>query len=57
METAHGLTNVQRNVIKNVIFNDVEAIVHMPNPLAHPIERAGGRQERGTGVHGKFIPA
>ena len=57
METAHGLTNAQRNVIKNVIFNDVEAIVHMPNPLAHPIEQAGGRQERGTLFHGKFIPA
>ena len=33
-----------KNVIKNVIFIDVDAIVHMPNPLAHPIEQAGGLQ-------------
>ena len=49
METAHGLTNAQINVIKNVIFNDVEAIVLMPNPLAHPIEQAGGLQGRVPG--------
>lgn len=26
------------------------------NPLAHQVEQAGGRQGRGTGFHGKFIP-
>ena len=57
METVHGLINVQINVIKNVIFNDVEAIVRIPNPLSHLMEQAGGRQERGAGFHGKFIPA
>jgi hypothetical protein len=34
METAYGLTNAQINVVKKVIFIDVEAIVHMPKPLA-----------------------
>ena len=55
METAHGLTNVQINVVKNVIFNDVEAIVHILNPLAHLIKQADGLQGRGTGFHGNLI--
>ena len=57
METANGLTNMQKNVVKKVIFNDVLAIVHMPNPLATLVEQAGGLQGGGTVFRGKFIPA
>ena len=39
-----------------VIFLGFEAIVHIPNPLAHVNEQAGGLQGRSTGFHGKFIP-
>ena len=53
----HGPINAQIIEFKKGIFNDVEAIVHTPNPLAHLIEQAGGLQGRGTGFHGKFIPA
>jgi hypothetical protein len=42
---------------KKGTFNDVEAIVHIPNPLAHLTEQAGGVQGRDTGFHGEFIPA
>lgn len=42
----HGLINAKIIEFKNVIFNDVEAIVHIPNPLAHLIEQAGGLQGR-----------
>ena len=57
MSLPNGLINVQIIEFKNAIFNDVEAIVHIFNPLAHLIEQAGGLQGRGTGFHGKFIPA
>jgi hypothetical protein len=57
IETPDGQTNVRKNVIKNVIINAVEVIVHMPTTLAHPIEQAGGLQGRGTVFHGKFMPA
>ena len=57
MKLAHGLTNAKIIDAKKVTFNDVEAIVHIPNPLAHLIDQAGGLQGRGTGFHDKFIPA
>ena len=44
------------NSIK-VIFIGLEAIVKIPNPLAHLIVQAGGLQKRSTEFHGKFIPA
>jgi hypothetical protein len=53
----HGLINAQIIEFKNVIFNDVGAIVHISNPLVHLIDQAGVLQGRGIGLHGKFIPA
>jgi hypothetical protein len=53
----HGLINEKIIKFKNVMFNDVVAIVHIPNSLAHLIEQADGLQERGAGFHGKFIRA
>jgi len=53
----HRLINAQIIKFKNVMFNDVGAIVHIPNPLAHQVEQAGELQGRGIGFHGKFIPA
>ena len=53
----HGLINAKIIKFKNIIFNDVEAIVHISNLLAHLIDQAGGLQGRGAGFHGKFIPA
>jgi hypothetical protein len=53
----YGLINAQIFEFKNAMFIDVEAIVHISNPLAHLIEQAGGLQGRGAGFHGKFIPA
>ena len=52
-----GLSNVKIIDAKKVTFNDVEAIVHISNALAHLIEQAAGLQGRGTGFHGRFIPA
>jgi hypothetical protein len=46
IELTHGLINAQIIEFKNVIFNDVEAIVHVSNPLAHLIDQAGGLQGR-----------
>ena len=57
MKLAHGLTNAKIIDAKKVTFNNVEAIVHIPNPLAHLVEQAGGVQGRDTGFHGEFIPA
>lgn len=37
-------------------FLRLEAIVQMPNPLAHLIEQAGRLQRRRAGFYGKFIP-
>ena len=55
LKLPRGLRNAKIIAAKKVTFNDVEAIVHIPNPLAHLIEQAGGLQGRGTGFHGKFI--
>jgi len=49
-----GLTNVKIIDVKKVTFNDVEAIMHISNRLAHLIEQAVGLQGRGIGFHGKF---
>ena len=46
LKSPHGLRNAQIIKFKNVIFNDVEAIVHILNPLAHLIDQAGGLQGR-----------
>ena len=52
-----GLSNAKIIDAKKVTFNDVEAIVHIPNPLAQLFAQAGGLQGKGTGFHGEFIPA
>lgn len=53
----HGLRNTKIIDAKKVTFNDVEAIVQMPNPIAYLIEQAGGLKRRGAGFHGEFIPS
>jgi hypothetical protein len=40
-----------------VNFLGAEAIVHVPDTLAHLIQQAGGLQWRGAGFHGKFTTA
>ena len=57
LKLSRGLSNVKIIDAKKGTFNDVEAIVHIPNPLAHLIEQAGGVQGRDTEFHGEFIPA
>jgi hypothetical protein len=57
LKLPRGLTNGKIIDAKKVTFNDVEAIVHIPNSLSHLIEQADGLQERGAGFHGKFIRA
>ncbi|MEY3740330.1 MAG: hypothetical protein RLZZ192_1006, partial [Pseudomonadota bacterium] len=47
--------NKKKNPI-NVILLGFEAIVLIPNLLAHLIEQAGGLLGRSTGFHGQFIP-
>jgi hypothetical protein len=57
LKLPHRLTNEKIIYDKKATVNDVESIVHISNPLAHLIEQSGGLQGRGTGFHGKFIPA
>jgi hypothetical protein len=45
----------KKNLIE-VILLCFEAIVLIPNLLAHLIKQAGGLQGRSTGFYGQFIP-
>ena len=51
----HTPSDEKKNLIE-VILLCFEAIVLIPNLLAHLIKQAGGLQGRSTGFYGQFIP-